>query len=365
MDNPKAVGSEISKFSRKTESIAAPKSWKDAETHSVAAIRSPWYQNLFQVQNTLFHTTAEYFHGNCKYSYALAPLTTHCISYPMWLGSDSEPVDINLHGQKTYLADSMQFNLEYFLRFLNGCPGVYCLSPSFRGEDPDATHLNQFFHVECELLGKMENAINVAEGYLYHLTKSMLQSHRDFILATAGTTGHVEHLIDTMEAGKSLPRITLDQAIAMFPSEDCYEEVVPGRKDMGQKITREGERFLIEKFGGVVWLTEMDHMSVPFYQCYTDKSRRKGMTADLLMGVGETLGLGERHVTATEVGQALEHHTIHPKPYEWYMEMRNVKPLKTSGWGMGSERYLCWLLNHDDVRDLHIIPRNKGKQYLP
>jgi len=61
---------------------------------------------------------------------------------------------------------------------------IYYISPSFRGEDPDATHLNQFYHVECELLGDMDEAISTAEGYLSHLTKSMLKKHSDMILNT-------------------------------------------------------------------------------------------------------------------------------------------------------------------------------------
>ncbi|XP_013384130.1 uncharacterized protein LOC106154348 [Lingula anatina] len=366
-DGPKADDNELKSLHSflTTDSIAAPKSWEDPETHSIAAIRSTWYQNVFQVQNTLFHATVDYFNQRCKYNYALTPLTTDCISSPMGLGSDSEPVEIDLFGQKIFLADSMQFTLEYFLRFQDGLQGTYYISPSFRGEDPDATHLNQFYHIECELLGKLDDAISLAEGYIYHLTKSMLKSHRQFILATAGTTEHAEQLVEIMKGGKSLPRVTVDQAIAMFPIDDCYEDVVPGKPEMGKKVTRKGEHFLIDKYGGAIWLTEMDHLGVPFYQCYTDDTRKKALAADLLIGLGETLGLGERHATATEVEQALDHHAVPHSSYKWYIDMRTEKPMKTSGWGMGSERYLCWLLNHDDVRDLHVIPRFKGKKYLP
>ncbi|XP_072020393.1 asparagine--tRNA ligase-like [Amphiura filiformis] len=118
-------------------------------------------------------------------------------------------------------------------------------------------------------------------------------------------------------------------------------------------------------YGGAVWLTEMDHLAVPFYQSYTDATRQKSLAADLLIGLGETLGLGERHATAAEVEQALDHHAVPRDSYKWYTDMRTEKPMKTSGWGMGTERYLCWLLNHNDVRDMHVIPRFKRKKYLP
>lgn len=366
MDGPAADPEALKKIHSKITLCRPPHSWENPQSHSRLAIKSPWYRSLFQIQNTLFHSTVEYFHSLCQYYYALTPLTTDTISSPMGLGSDSEPVSVNLLGQDIFLADSMQFVLEYFLRFQENLPGTYYISPSFRGEDPDATHLNQFYHVECELLGDMDNAISVAEGYLVHLTKSMLKKHPDIILNTAGTLSHVTAMLSKLDGKTTLPRVPLDQAIPMMPSADCVEWVQDGQPQFGRKLTRKGEQVLIEKFGGAVWLTEMDHLGVPFYQAYVgDSGRCKAKAADLLLGLGETVGLGERHSTPEMVQEALRHHAVPEQSYKWYINMRQVKPLLTSGWGMGTERYLCWLLQHDDIRDIHIIPRMKGMKFMP
>ncbi|XP_023204131.1 uncharacterized protein LOC106699831 [Xiphophorus maculatus] len=366
LDGPPAGAESLKNTHLKITQCRPPNSWKDPQLHSTLAMKSQWYRNLFQIQNTLFHSTVEYFHNSCQYSYALTPLTTDTISSPMGLGSDSEPVSVSLLGQDVYLADSMQFVLEYFLRFQENLPGTYYISPSFRGEDPDTTHLNQFYHVECELVGDMDNAISIAEGYLVHLTKSMLKNHSDIIQNSAGTLAHVTEILSKMEGKTALPRIPLAQAISMMPSADCLEWVQDGQPLFGRKLTRKGEHVLIEKFGGAVWLTEMDHLGVPFYQAYMEGTgRSKAKAADLLLGLGETVGLGERHPTPEVVREALRHHAVPEESYKWYISMRKVKPLLTSGWGMGTERYLCWLLQHDDVRDLHIIPRMKGIKYMP
>ncbi|XP_039682185.1 uncharacterized protein LOC120575455 [Perca fluviatilis] len=366
LDGPAADPESIKRIHTKITQCRPPHSWQDPQSHSTLAIKSQWYRNLFQIQNTLFHSTVEYFHSSCQYSYALTPLTTDTISSPMGLGSDSEPVSVNMLGQDIYLADSMQFVLEYFLRFQDNLPGTYYISPSFRGEDPDATHLNQFYHVECELLGDMDNAISIAEGYLAHLTKSMLQKHSDMILNTAGTLTHVKAMLSKLDGKTPLPRVPLDQAIPMMPSADCLDWVQDGQPHFGRKLTRKGERVLIEKYGGAVWLTEMDHLGVPFYQAYVEGTGRcKAKAADLLLGLGETVGLGERHSTPEMVLEALRHHAVPEQSYKWYTNMRQVKPLLSSGWGMGTERYLCWLLQHDDIRDIHIIPRMKGMKYMP
>ncbi|XP_062842963.1 uncharacterized protein si:ch211-256m1.8 [Trichomycterus rosablanca] len=353
----KAIQTEITK-------VTPPHTWENPQSHSILAIKSQWYRNLFQIQNTLFHSTVEYFSNQCKYAYALTPITTDTISSPMGLGSDSEPVFVSMLGQDVYLADSMQFVLEYFLRFQEGLAGTYYVSPSFRGEDPDATHLNQFYHVECELLGDMDAAISVAEGYVVYLTQTMLKHHSKIILSVAGTLSHAHDLIERLK--EPLPRVTLEQAIPKMPSADCFEWVQEGQPQLGRKLTRKGEAALIEEYGGAVWLTEMDHLSVPFYQAYVQGSgRNKAKAADLLLGLGETIGLGERHSTPEMVLEALQHHAVPEESYKWYINMRKDIPLCTSGWGMGTERYLCWLLQHDDVRDMQIIPRLKAKKYMP
>lgn len=364
VDGPPASPEVLKELQIQMTKVFPPRTWESPQNHSFLAIKSQWYRNLFQIQNTLFHSTVEYFSNQCKYSYAMTPITTDTISSPIGLGSDSEPVFVSMLGQDVYLADSMQFVLEYFLRFQEGLPGTYYVSTSFRGEDPDATHLNQFYHVECELLGDMDAAIRAAEGYVAHLTQAMLKNHSKIILSVAGTLSHAQDLFRRLK--EPLPRVTLEQAIPKMPSADCFEWVQEGQPQLGRKLTRKGEAALIEEYGGAVWLTEMDHLSVPFYQAYVEGSgRNKAKAADLLLGLGETIGLGERHSTPEKVREALQHHAVPEESYKWYIDMREDAPLCTSGWGMGTERYLCWLLQHNDVRDMQIIPRLKSKKFMP
>ena len=348
------------------KAVEPHQSWKKPSTHFTEALKSSWYRDLFHIVDGFFHSTIKYFNQEIGYSYALTPVTTDCISSPMGLGSDSLPVSVDLFNASTYLADSMQFTLEYLLRFNDRAAGMYYIAPSFRGEDPDATHLNQFFHAECELRGTMADAMKVAEGYIYSVTKTLYEQHGDVIKEMAGTLDHIHQLLDNFDARKGFPRVANDAAIDMVPSQDCWEYVDEKDVQLGRKLTRAGERFLIQKYGGFVWLTEMDHLSVPFYQAYTEEhGKEKAKAADLLFGLGETLGLGERHATVQEATDALDHHEIPHDSYQWYLDIRKVQPVKTSGWGLGSERYLCWLLQHDDVRDVQLLPRLKGSKFFP
>ena len=92
------------------------------------------------------------------------PITTGSISSPMGLGSDSIPVKIQLGGRDTYLADSMQFALEYGCRFFEN--GVWYIMPSFRGESEDKRHLSQFYNSEAEICVKLEDDMKLVEEYL-------------------------------------------------------------------------------------------------------------------------------------------------------------------------------------------------------
>lgn len=365
---------DIRQLLKNPDRLTPPVSWSRPESHSLEAVRSAWYTAMLTIQSTFYHTSIDFFHRKLGYTYALVPQTTDSISSPMGLGSDSQPVHISLHGQETFLADSMQFTLEYALRLNDGLKGAYYVGCSFRGENYDQTHLNQFYHIECELLGDLNDGISVAEAYITNLATTLLESHGDLIENTAGGTKHINDLLELYSSsGRKLPRIELDQALTIPEIQStigAWKYAVADDPSKGRALTRTGERILISIFKGAVWLTEMDHLSVPFYQAFVpEKQQSKALCADLLLGPGEVLGLGQRHVDVQSVKDALEMHEVPEENYGWYMDIRDEakggKPLLTTGWGMGMERFLCWLLGHDDVRDMAIIPRLKGMKFQP
>ena len=54
----------------------------------------------------------------------------------------------------------------------------------------------------------------------------------------------------------------------MVNTAHVWEYVVPTDHSKGRALTRTGEQILIKHFGGAVQLTEMDHLSVLFYQAF-------------------------------------------------------------------------------------------------
>lgn len=313
-----------------------------------------WYRAIFELTNSFHVATAEFWASrNIKPAYV--PLTTGSISSPMGRGSDSTPVGVTLAGVPTYLADSMQFMLEFGCR-LNPS-GTYYVMPSFRGEPADSTHLCQFYHSEAEIEGDFDTIISLVESYLIHLSSSILRAHRDVIRKLAGGTDHVENLLE-----RGFRRISFDHAAQLL---EGHQGMIEDRGQLCRSLTRQGERYLMAKLGEFTWVTHFDHLSVPFYQAFDSSDAGKALAGDLLFGVGETVGAGERHATPEQVREALKMHGVAEGHYDWYVDMRSLAPLQTAGFGMGVERYLLWLTQHDDIRDIPLLLRFNGQQIDP
>lgn len=333
-------------------------SWK-SDQHYLFAMNDPWYRVILKIQHDISLYTA-LFYENEKMKTLHLPITTGSISSPMGLGSDSSPVKVNICGLDTYLADSMQFMLEYGCRiFKEGC---YYLMPSFRGEEADERHLCQFFHSEAEIVGNLNDVILLVERYLKYLCEKIIVSCGDDIYNVTNDLSHIERIINIQEP---IARITLDDALKLLEENGYKEECYTRHKEGFRVLNSYGEKKLIELFNGIVWLTHFEHISVPFYQAFDENNREKALNADLLFGIGEVVGAGERHETETQVIQALKEHSVDAKEYEWYINMKKEHPLKTSGFGMGIERFILWLLKHDDIRDCQLIPRFNGVNILP
>ncbi|MFJ5289168.1 asparagine synthetase A [Streptomyces sp. NPDC088348] len=333
--------------------LTPPGSWRIPDTHYLTVMGSPWYAALVTLQDAFTSATVQFWTER-GIRFGHLPVTTGSVSSPMGLGSDSLPVEVDLFGAPTYLADSMQFSLEYLCRLADR--GAYYLMPSFRGEAPDATHLCQFFHSEAEIPGGLHDVMTVVEAYLRHVVGELAGRHEGLIRAAAGSMDHVTALLDGPRAFR---RLTFDEASAALDHDPRYID----REDGWRNLTRAGERQLMKIYGDFLWVTHWDTLAVPFYQ--RQDAQGRALNGDLLFGPGEVVGAGERHVNGNEVLGALRQHAVPTEGYEWYVQMKTENPLRTAGFGMGVERFLMWLLGQRDIRDLELLPRVNGRTILP
>ena len=113
------------------------------------------------------------------------------------------------------------------------------------------------------------------------------------------------------------------------------------------------------------WLTELPTKIVPFYQASEKNDFETAKAADLLAGIGEVVGCGERCTSAQDLLKSLDFHKVSIDDYKWYYDMKNICPLQTAGFGMGIERFILWLYQHDDIRDCMLLVRDHKQLNFP
>jgi asparaginyl-tRNA synthetase len=293
-------------------------------------------------------------------------MLTPSISSPCGPGSDSAAIKIKFGELDTYLVDSSQFGFEPLL--LNHFEKVYCYLPSMRGEDPDARHLNQFFHCEMEMRGTLDELITVIEKYVKYLCEIVLLMD-SVVGRLSENPDRTRSVLKKTVQAESFPVITFDEAVKMLLDNGKKECV--NFTDHGRDINSSGEIELMKILGitGPIWIKNFDRDRVPFYQKPDLADPERTVNADLLFAPitegafgGEIVGSGQRQDDPDQMYESLKRQDdISSEPYEWYIDLRRMPNYKTtSGFGLGIERFLAWSLAKQRIGDAIPYPRLKN-----
>ncbi len=340
------------------------------KTHYLELTRSEYFRALITLRHYIKMISDYYFSIECEAKNIDLFMLTQSISSPAGLGSNSEAIPIKFGKYNSNLVDSSQFGFEPLL--LNKIEKVYCYLPSMRGEDPDKRHLNQFFHCEAEFSVTLKELIPVIEKYIKSLSEQLLCMPNILERLSLDVKMTKESLMRLLALEK-FPEITFDEA---------FESLVKSGNDNLVKITESGRDILAEgeikiseifKFTTPFWIKNYDRDRVPFYQKPDETNPNKVINADLIFPPivsgsfgGEIVGCGQRQDNTQEMILSLSRQNIDIKPYEWYINLRNVRGYKTtSGFGMGIERFITWSLCRDDIKNSIIYPRLKNIETYP
>lgn len=338
--------------------------------HYLDLSSSPYYLALIYLRDIIKSITDFYFKDIIGAKNIDLFMLTPSISSPMAPGSDSEAIVIKFGNLETNLVDSSQFGFEPLL--LNDLEKVYCYMPSMRGEDPDKRHLNQFFHCELEIKGDILQVKKIAQDYIKILSKALLQAE-NIVNLISSDPDKCRKMLKQVAGLKDFLNISFDEAVYML--EKAGKEELINYTKQGRDICFRGEieLFNLLKVSSPIWLNNFDRDRVPFYQkpCLTNSN--KVINADLLVPPlikgsfgGEVLGLGQRQNNPLEMRESLSRQGINSHPYEWYINLRKQKDYQiTSGFGMGVERFISWILGFDDIKNAIIYPRLKNIKTYP
>lgn len=342
----------------------------DPSTHYVELTRSAYFRALLVFRHYMKSASDLFFsHEHNATNFDLFMMTPS-VSSPMGPGSDSETIPITFGELHTHLVDSSQFGFEPLL--MNGMDKVYCYLPSMRGENPDKRHLNQFFHCEAEIKGSLEDLIPIIEGYIKSLCETLTWMP-NIIERLSKDPEATQAMLSRVLSVQSFRQIAFDEAIEILRKSGS-----PGlftETEHGYDMSSLGELELMRILGAdtPLWITSYDRDRVAFYQKPDPKNPNKVINADLLFPPiiegsfgGEIVGCGQRQDSVEEMYESLMRQGISAEPYEWYINLRRLPGYSTtSGFGLGVERFIAWILGRDDIKEAIIYPRLKNVVTYP
>ncbi len=298
-------------------------------------------------------------------------MMTPSVSSPMGPGSDSEAIAIKFGALDTYLVDSSQFGFEPLL--FQNLDKVYCYLPSMRGEDPDNRHLNQFFHCEAEIVGALEDLKPLIEGYIKALAEISIALLPLVRLLSKDPRKTEQALRDVLQAS-SFNRASFEDAWSSLQNTE-QTKVYTKSTPYGRGIDSGGEQHIALKNSSTIpmWIYGFDRDTVAFYQKPDPANRDKTINADLIFPPlvpggfgGEVVGSGQRQDDPKEMEESLARQGISAEAYEWYVDLRKSPHYRTtSGFGLGIERFIAWMLGYESIRDVILYPRLKNVHTLP
>jgi asparaginyl-tRNA synthetase len=276
------------------------------------------------------------------------------VSPPMFISSAVEGgatlFNVKCFDDTMYLTQSAQLHLEVLIYSLEK---VYCAAPSFRAEKSRTIrHLTEFWHVESEeAFSTLDDLMSLEERLVSYACQSVAKKCRK----------HVEALgLDPKELAKvkaPFPKITYDETIERLHKSGSEIK-------WGEDLGFNEERMLTQELGGPMFVYAYPKKIRAFYvKAYRERPETV-MSADLLVPrIGELSTGGARVDDKEEMLRNLREFGLRPEDYEWYIDLRRYGSVPHTGFGMGIERLLTWMLNLESVFDSIPFPRTTRRSY--
>jgi len=254
-------------------------------------------------------------------------------------------------GEAAYLSQSGQLYLEPAAAAFGK---VYCMGPTFRAEKSKTRrHLMEFWMVEPEVAFlELDGLVRLAERFVVSLVTRVLERCRAQLETLERDTAPLERV-----SGK-FPHIS-------------YREAIDILRDEGQTITfgddfgAEHETLLAARFDRPVFITRFPAAMKAFYMQPDPKDPELVLGMDLLApeGYGELIGGSQRIHEHALLLERIEQQGLPVDALQWYLDLRRYGTFPHSGFGMGIERFVCWVCGLSHLRETIPYPRMLNKIY--
>jgi asparaginyl-tRNA synthetase len=247
----------------------------------------------------------------------------------------------------TFLTVSGQLHLE---AMSHGLGNTYTFGPTFRAENcKSPIHLSEFYMLEIEkvFVDSLDDLIEVTESIVKSVTRKLLDNCQEDILKVRNQKSLED--FDWLE--KKFPIVKYEEAIRILAKN---QSELKSKVDFQEGISKEQELFLVKHFKCPVFVIDWPISIKSFYM--REKKSEPGIVEalDLLVPhVGELVGGSVREDDYDRLKDKLPN----LESLNWYLDLRKYGSVTTAGFGLGFERYLQWILNIHNIKDVIPFPR--------
>lgn len=275
------------------------------------------------------------------------------VSPPMFISSACEG-GATLFGLKyfdkdLYLTQSAQLHLEALIQSLEK---VYCVAPSFRAEKSRTIrHLAEYWHVEAEeAFSTMDDLICLEEDLVSHVCQNVAKQCRKELKTLEVDAGKLA------KVKAPFNRITYDEAVEKLRKKSF-------KIKWGEDFGFNEEKALAEELGPLFVYAYPKKIKAFYCKTYRENPEMV-MSVDLIVpNIGELSTGGAREDNKEDLLKRLKEFGLRQKDYEWYIDLRRYGTVPHTGFGLGVERLLAWMLDLGNIMDTIPFPRTVRRFY--
>jgi asparaginyl-tRNA synthetase len=259
--------------------------------------------------------------------------------------------EMNYFGEKAYLTQSSQMYAEVFIYSLGK---VFVFAPSFRAEKSRTIrHLAEYWHLEPEM-AYYDHEMNMAlqESMVEYVVQKMVAEQPELLRACGRDPIDLEKVKGPFER--------MEYKIAV---ERVNE--LGGKMEWGEDFGADEEALLTKELEKPMFVHKYPKNIKAFYMKEDPKNPELVLNNDLLAprGHGEIIGGSERIWDYDELVTRMKSQNLKLEDYQWYVDLRKYGSVPHSGYGLGIERFVKWILNVNHIRDTIPFPRTINRCY--